>query len=66
MDDSNKKNVKVAQPDLYHGEREKLEDWLMQLDLYLTFQETNLPAQKRTAFAITYMRGRAQKWIAPH
>lgn len=65
MDSDLGKNIKVAQPDLYHGERNKLEDWLMQLQLYLTFQGGAIPDKKHTAFAITYMRGRAQKWVNP-
>ena len=37
----------------------------MQIDLYLTFEETNIPSVKKAAFAITYLRDRAQRWVAP-
>ncbi len=58
-----KDGPKVAKPDFYYGEREKLEDWLMQLQLYFAFNGSALPAGQQPAFAITYMRGRAQKWV---
>ena len=37
----------------------------MQIDLYLAFEETNVPPGKKAAFAITYLRDRAQRWVAP-
>ena len=59
------KGVKIAQPDLYYGERDKLESWLTQISLYLAFMGDKIPANKHPTFAITYLRGRAQKWIEP-
>jgi len=56
-----KDRLKVAKPDLFYGEREKLEDWLMQLQLYFAFNGQALPTAQQPAFAITYIRGRAQK-----
>jgi hypothetical protein len=29
--------MNVNKPDLYYGERSKLDDWLMQWDLFFTF-----------------------------
>ncbi|KAI9872424.1 MAG: leucine zipper, down-regulated in cancer 1, partial [Watsoniomyces obsoletus] len=59
--------VKVAATDLFHGDRDKLYDWLMQLQLFSQFQdEKALPREKRTLFATTYMRGNAFKWIKPY
>jgi len=54
-----KDRPKVARPDLFYGEREKLEDWLMQLQLYFAFNGQTLLTAQQPAFAITYMRGRA-------
>lgn len=54
---------RVGKPDFYHGDRGKLDDWLNQLDLYFMFE--NVAQNRRTLFAITYMRGRAQHWIKP-
>ena len=52
---------KVAKPDKYHGDRDGLEDWLLQLDMYYQFNEVD----KKTLFAATYLRGRAQHWFRP-
>ena len=37
----------------------------MQLQLYFAFNGAALPGRQQPAFAITYMRGRAQKWVGP-
>ena len=47
---------KVAKPDLYYGDRNKLEDWLNQMSLYFKFNEIT---KDQTLFASTYLRGRA-------
>ena len=54
---------KVAKPDLYHGDRNNLDDWLNQLELYFLFN--SVPPERKSLFATTYMRGRAQHWIKP-
>lgn len=58
--------VKVAKPDLYYGDRNKLDEWLTQLDLFFQFQGGDVPANRRVLFATTYMRDRAHKWIRPY
>ena len=58
------RGISIAKPDLFYGDRDKVDDWLMQLQVYFTFQESNqLPANRQPLFATTYMRGNAQKWI---
>jgi hypothetical protein len=54
---------KVAKPDLYYGDRQGLDDWLNQMDLYFIF--TPMEDVKKTIFASTYLRGRAQHWMKP-
>jgi hypothetical protein len=54
---------KVAKPDLYYGDRQALDDWLTQMDIY--FQFTPVEPNKKTLFATTYLRGRAQHWMKP-
>ncbi|CAD0040808.1 unnamed protein product [Aureobasidium pullulans] len=54
---------KVAKPDLYYGDRQGLDDWLNQMDLYYIF--TPMEEAKKTIFASTYLRGRAQHWMKP-
>lgn len=55
----------VAKPDLYHGERNKLDDWLLQFDLFFEFQGGKVAENKRVTLAASYMRGAAFKWIKP-
>jgi hypothetical protein len=56
-------DTKVAKPDLYYGDRQGLDDWLNQMDLYFIF--TPMEEAKKTIFASTYLRGRAQHWMKP-
>jgi hypothetical protein len=58
--------VQAAKPEYFYGDREKLEDWLMELELYFMFDGADIPERKRGVFATTYMRGPAQKWIKPY
>ena len=59
--------IGIAKLDLFYGERNKVDDWLMQLQVYFQFQpETNLPKEKWPLFATTYMRGNTYQWIKPY
>jgi hypothetical protein len=60
---TNRDDSKVAKPDLYYGDRQGLDDWLNQMDLYFIF--TPMEERKKTIFASTYLRGRAQHWMKP-
>ena len=55
--------VRVNKPDVYHGDRNGLDDWLTQVDIYFTFN--NVPTAKKTLFASTFLRGRAERWFKP-
>ena len=50
-------DTKVAKPDLYYRDRQGLDDWLTQMEMY--FQFTPIEANKKTLFVTTYLRGRA-------
>lgn len=52
-----------AKPDLYYGDRNKLEDWLNQMSLHFVFNQT---IQHKSLYASTFMRGQAQHWIKPY
>ena len=56
----------VSKPDLYHGDRIKLDEWLLQFDLFFDFQGQNIEEVKKVSLATTYMRGTALQWIKPH
>ena len=63
----NERGISVAKPDLFYGDYDKVDDWLMQLQVYFTFQRDDLlPTSKQPLFAMIYMRGNAQKWIKPY
>ena len=57
---------KTAKPDFYHGDRNKLEDWLLQLTLYFRFSGKDTPEEDRVPLAATYLRGSAEQWIKPY
>lgn len=58
-------NINVNKPDLYSGDRAKLDDWLMQWDLFFMFQGEKVPEKKRVTLVASYMRGQAFTWIKP-
>jgi hypothetical protein len=61
------KHYKVAKkPDLYYGEREKLETWLMQWDTYFHLEGDDVDEEKQVLLVSTYMRGKAADWMKPH
>lgn len=55
---------KVNKPDVYHGDRTGLEDWLTQVETYFIFYP--VPLEQKTLFASTFLRGRAQHWLKPN
>ena len=66
-DTSNERGISVTKPDLFYGDCDKVDDWLMQLQVYFIFQRGDLlPTSKQPLFTTTYMRGNAQKWIKPY
>jgi hypothetical protein len=57
---------KVARPDLYHGDRTKLEEWVLQFDLYFKFNGADMDDDDYAAFMASFMRGAAAKWVRPY
>ena len=57
-------DFKAQKPDLFYGDREKLDNWLNQLAMYFLFNP--MPANRKSLFATTFMRGRVEHWIKPH
>lgn len=55
--------VRVNKPDTFTGDRNKLDDWLTQMEVYFAFYPT--PEGKKTLFATTFLRERAQHWFKP-
>jgi hypothetical protein len=52
---------KVARPDLYHGDRTKLEEWILQFDLYFKFNGADMDDNDYAAFMASFMRGATAK-----
>jgi len=63
---NHRNNTKVAKPDLYHGDRSTLEDWLLQFDLYFKFGANDVEDDDQPSLAASFLRGEAAKWIRPH
>ena len=53
--------VKTNKLDVYKGERDELDDWLIQMKLYFAFN--SISKNQKTLFASTYLKGRAQHWF---
>jgi len=58
---------KVAQPDLFYGDRKKLRQFLNQVDLNLLFYASSFQTEEqKTVYASTYLRGDAADWFEPY
>jgi hypothetical protein len=59
------RHVRSAKPDLYFGDRTKLETWILQFDRYFHLEDDNVEDDDKVILATTYMRGDAEKWVQP-
>jgi len=66
IDREHTKSTKVARPDLYFGDRKKLEDWILQFDLYFKFADDEVDDIEKASFVATFMRGHAANWVKPY
>jgi hypothetical protein len=57
---------KVARPNLYYGDRTKLEEWILQFDLYFKFNGADMDNNDYAAFMASFMQGAAAKWVRPY
>lgn len=55
--------TKPSKPDLYYGERNKLNSWLLQMDLYFRLTVSTIQEKDKVPLAATFMRGKALNWI---
>lgn len=59
--------TKIAKPDLYYGDRKKLQTFISQLELYFFFNPHEFPNEERKVmFAATYLRSTAAQWFDPY
>jgi hypothetical protein len=55
----------LAKPELYYGDRAKLETWILQFDRYFHLEGERINDIDKVMLATTYMRGDAEKWVIP-
>lgn len=61
------KSAKVSTPETFDGNQGKLEDFLMQAELYFMFNAQVFPTESsKVLFASSYLRGRAAKGFRPY
>ena len=53
--------IKINKFDIYHEDRNKLNNWLIQIDVYLAFN--HVLKSKRTLFASTFLKDKAKAWL---
>jgi hypothetical protein len=58
-------NVRANKPDTYHGDRHKLEAWLLQVDRYFHLEGDKIEDEDKVVWASTFFRGDAEKWANP-
>ena len=56
---------RANKPDTYHGDRKKLDAWLLQVDRYFHLAGDKIEDSDKTVLATTYLRGDAEKWANP-
>jgi hypothetical protein len=56
---------RANKPDTYHGDRKKLEAWLLQVDRYFHLAGDRIEDSDKVVLATTYLRGDAEKWANP-
>jgi hypothetical protein len=56
---------RANKPDTYHGDRKKLEAWLLQVDKYFHLAGDKIEDDDKVILATTYLRGDAEKWANP-
>ena len=61
--DSDDDKVKVNRPDTHHGDRNKLDSWLIQFDTYSTLSQVS--EGTRTLFASIFLRDEARARLKP-
>jgi hypothetical protein len=57
--------IKVQKPDLFYGERAKLETWILQFDRLFHIEGDKVDDSDKVVLASTYMKGDAEKWVIP-
>jgi hypothetical protein len=57
--------LKVRMPDLFYGDRSKLEDWILQFDRHFHIEGDKIESADKVVLVSTFMKGPAEKWVLP-
>lgn len=61
-----KETLRVKLPDTFNGTRSDLENFLLQMELYMHFNDDKFPENRSySLWATSYLRGEAGRWIEP-
>lgn len=55
----------VAKPEIYYGDRMKLENWILQFDTYFHINDS-IGDDNKVVMVTTFMRGAAGEWVKPY
>ena len=62
--DNKKTGWKPGKPDYFHGDRNKFESWMNQIEIHLELEDVPNDWRK-TVVAASFLRGSAQHWFQP-
>jgi hypothetical protein len=57
--------LKVKMPDLFYGDRSKLEDWILQFNRHFHIEGDKIKDVDKVILVSTYIKGPAEKWVLP-
>ena len=62
-----KEAVRVSQPDKFHGDRKNLNAFILQMEIYFSFNDDKFEEDynSKSLFATSFLRGAALEWIEP-
>jgi hypothetical protein len=53
--------LKIRMPDLFYGDRSKLEDWILQFDRYFYIKGDKIELADKVVLVLTFIKGPAEK-----
>jgi hypothetical protein len=57
--------LKAQKPDNFYGDRNKLENWILQFDRLFHIEGDKIDDDDKVILVSTYMKGDAEKWVLP-
>ena len=63
INNDNDDRIKIERQNKYYKQRDKFENWFIQMELFFGFQKKIIPNYKRVIFAVIYMRDKILKLV---